>query len=59
MQKKVTNHHKEDLAKCGYKPDMKYKSLIIFFFFFFLPHTKRKISKYQNIKKLTILFSHF
>jgi hypothetical protein len=45
------DHPKEDLAKYGYKPYMKYKTLINLFSF--------SLHIESNIKIFTILFPHF
>jgi hypothetical protein len=39
------NHPKEDLAKSGYQPDMKYKRFNHPFILFFAKHEKSKIEK--------------
>jgi hypothetical protein len=39
------NHPKEDLAKSGYQPNMKYKMFNHPFYIFFATHEKSKIEK--------------
>jgi hypothetical protein len=50
--KESGDHPSEDLAKSGYKPDMKYKCLISL-----VTHTEKKIMKNLGIFKT--FFSHF
>jgi hypothetical protein len=45
---------KEDLAKSGYKPDMKYKFLIILLYSWLQTETK-----YRNLVNFTGFFPHF
>jgi hypothetical protein len=53
--KKSGNHLWEDLAKSGYKPNVKYKSLIILLYFGYTLKTK-----YTNLAIFTtFFFPHF
>jgi hypothetical protein len=44
--RKSGNPHQEDLAKLGYKPNMKYKTLIIVLYFWL--HTQNLIQKLKS-----------
>jgi len=52
LKKKGGDHPWDDLAKSGYKPDMKYKSLTYFYIFGYILKMK-----YRNLAIFTIFFS--
>jgi hypothetical protein len=46
---KMWQHHQEDLAKSGYKPEIKYKSFIIVLHFWL--HNENQVNESGDVKK--------